>query len=393
MKQTLLLLSLLGLTFFAKAEGIEFFKGSWEEAKQTAIEQDKIIFVDAYTSWCGPCKLMSKKVFTQKTVGDFYNSNFISVKLDMEKTDEGRKFARDYRVRSYPTLLFIDGAGEVVHLAVGAKQPNDFIALGKSVLKKMDKSESFQAEYEKGNREPAFIYKYVKSLNKAGKPSLKISNDYIKTQKDLSTTFNIKFLFEAVQEADSRLFNLMIQQKKGTIKMFGQSSFDKKIIEATNKTVNKAIEYESEDLLSEAKEKINLISDNQRAKLFHHRADKKYALLTGDTKKYLKVSQRYVKAIAGKDAVLMEQLAAEVKQFLSTDKKALAKAEQWAAKAFELEKTADRAWLYADFLYTNNKAKKALNVAKEGEELSKKDPLKARQFQQLIQKINILLSK
>ena len=44
-----------------------------------------MIFLDAYASWCGPCKMLQKNVFTKKAVGDFYNSKFINVKMDMEK--------------------------------------------------------------------------------------------------------------------------------------------------------------------------------------------------------------------------------------------------------------------------------------------------------------------
>ena len=74
-------------------EGIKFFEGTWEEALTLAKKEHKIIFVDAYTTWCGPCKQMAKDVFTQKEVGDFYNKSFINVKLDMEK-GEGIGFSQ-----------------------------------------------------------------------------------------------------------------------------------------------------------------------------------------------------------------------------------------------------------------------------------------------------------
>ena len=69
----------------AQKSSITFFDGSWSEALTKARTESKLIFVDAYTSWCGPCKLMSNKVFTDKKVGKFYNDNFINVKLDVEK--------------------------------------------------------------------------------------------------------------------------------------------------------------------------------------------------------------------------------------------------------------------------------------------------------------------
>lgn len=67
------------------AQGIEFFHGTYEEALQKARAEGKQIFVDVYTSWCGPCKMMAKNVFTRQEVGDYYNNKFVCLKLDAEK--------------------------------------------------------------------------------------------------------------------------------------------------------------------------------------------------------------------------------------------------------------------------------------------------------------------
>lgn len=112
------------------SEGIVFAKGSWDEIKQMAKEQNKVIFVDAYAVWCGPCKWMDKNVFPDAQVGAYYNSNFINYKFDMEK-GEGRKFAQDYRIRSYPTYLFIDGDGKEIHRVVGSRSADQFVDVGR----------------------------------------------------------------------------------------------------------------------------------------------------------------------------------------------------------------------------------------------------------------------
>ena len=116
----LLILLILGLSQ-TYSQGIEFFHGTWEEALEQAQIQDKVIFVDAYTTWCGPCKRMSKAVFPNEKVGAFYNQNFINMKIDMEKAP-GRKFLQKYPVSAYPTLYFIDSDGEVVHKTTGGRQ-------------------------------------------------------------------------------------------------------------------------------------------------------------------------------------------------------------------------------------------------------------------------------
>ena len=115
MKQFIFSLIILFAATSLQAAGIDFFQGTWEEALEKAKKEDKLIFVDAYTTWCGPCKRMSKQVFTQNEVGEFYNKNFISMKIDMEKTP-GRKFQRKYPVSAFPTLYYIDGDLSLIHI-------------------------------------------------------------------------------------------------------------------------------------------------------------------------------------------------------------------------------------------------------------------------------------
>lgn len=94
---------MVNCTVLSFAQGIEFFHGTWEEVKAKAKEADKLVFVDAYTTWCGPCKRMAANIFPLPEVGEFYNANFINYKLDMEK-GEGPDFARKYGVRAIPPL-------------------------------------------------------------------------------------------------------------------------------------------------------------------------------------------------------------------------------------------------------------------------------------------------
>ena len=69
----------------AQNRSIVFREGNWEKILKQAKKEKKLIFVDCYTSWCGPCKMLAKNVFTQDKVADFYNTEFVCVKMDMEK--------------------------------------------------------------------------------------------------------------------------------------------------------------------------------------------------------------------------------------------------------------------------------------------------------------------
>jgi len=115
-----------------ETKGIQFFEGTFDEALVLAKKENKLIVFDAYASWCGPCKRMKSKVFTQEEIGSYFNSNFINVKFDMEK-GEGPALARKYRVTAYPTLLFLNHKGEVEKAAVGYHNPNSLVELAKAV--------------------------------------------------------------------------------------------------------------------------------------------------------------------------------------------------------------------------------------------------------------------
>ena len=86
-------------------KGIHFFEGTWAEAVAEAKKQNKNIFLDGYTTWCGPCKKMTKEIFTTDKVGNYYNEHFICVKKDMEK-GEGIDLAKKYSINKFPTFVF-----------------------------------------------------------------------------------------------------------------------------------------------------------------------------------------------------------------------------------------------------------------------------------------------
>ncbi|MCC6410744.1 MAG: thioredoxin family protein [Saprospiraceae bacterium] len=331
------LLFVFGLLFFAagntNAQGIDFFHGTWPEALAKAKAENKIIFVDAYAAWCGPCKRMAAQVFPDPKVGDFFNQNFINLKIDMEKP-ENKEFAGKYPVRAYPTLMFIDAEGKIVLQNVGGMQIDGLIEFGKKAAGSGDKSVDFEAEYANGNRDPQFLYDYVKALNRANKPSLKITNEYLNTQSDLTTPFNLKFILEGASEADSRVFDLLLKYRKEINAVEKPETVDKRIEQACNNTLKKAIEFKNEELLNEAKSKMKAAIP-ARADAYENEADMKYYAVTKDSGKYLKAAQRYQKSEVKNNAAKLNDLVIVMCKTFPEDKKVLDQAEKWAKIAAE----------------------------------------------------------
>ena len=385
MRYYILLLVLIVNVSPSIAGGIEFFHGTWEEALAESKTQDKPIFVDAYTTWCGPCKRMAKTVFTDEAVGAFYNANFICMKIDMEKP-EGRKFQQKYPVSAYPTLYYIDGNGETIYNTKGAKQVGQFIELGRTVLGKTDKSGEFAEKYEAGDRDPELIYNYVKALNKAGKPSLKISNDYLNSQDDLSSDFNLKFIYESTVEADSRIFDLMVKYKSEIEAKESREAVQKKIAAACKQTSKKALEFESKALHEEAKSKMKKHCSDL-AETFASKADMNYFRATKNAKSFVKVCNNYAKKTVKNNAKELHHLTKDLKGSFAEDKNAMKLAEKLAKRAAENGRVYEYYYTYAEVLMMNGKKTNALSMANKSLELAEGQKNVERAIQTLIQEI------
>jgi thioredoxin 1 len=131
---TLLLLMLLNASFSSQEKkGIEFFNGTLKEALAKAKAEKKAVFFDAYAFWCGPCKNMELNVFTDQTLGNYFNEHFVSIRIDMEK-GEGPDLARKFTsIDGYPSMLFLDNEGHVIKTLLGSRHTEDLLAEGKLV--------------------------------------------------------------------------------------------------------------------------------------------------------------------------------------------------------------------------------------------------------------------
>ena len=114
---------------------IVFIEDNWNEALKQAAAQHKYIFVDAYATWCGPCKMLKATTFKNKKAAEFYNKNFINIAIDMEK-GMGPQLAAQWRMQAYPTLIIFNPKGEPVLGTVGYIKAPDLIRFGEAALKK-----------------------------------------------------------------------------------------------------------------------------------------------------------------------------------------------------------------------------------------------------------------
>lgn len=351
------------------AQGIEFFHGSFKEAIEESKKTGKPIFMDAYAKWCGPCKRMASTTFKDESVGEYFNKNFINLKVDWEES-EGISLRSKYSVSAFPTLFFIGSDGEVIHKIVGGQDVSGLLRQGEMALGKVDYSREYAALYEKGDRSPELMYNYVKSLNKSGKPSLSVSNEYLRSQTDLTTEFNRKFLLEAAVEADSRIFDLLIKNQKDIGMQEGLDAVRDRIELACSNTLKKAIQFQSPELLEEAKAKMKA-NLPERAAEFAARADYDYYKAAKDAAKFGKSCDAYAKNVAKGDPKGLNKLAVEIANSFNGDKNCMKLAEKYAKEAAEKGKDYHFYMTYAEILKANGKKKQAVEAANKALEMVK----------------------
>jgi thiol-disulfide isomerase/thioredoxin len=218
MKNILKILALMLLTTLSYGqEGIRFQKGEWKEVLRQARLFKKIIFIDTYTTWCGPCKQMDKEVFSQAAAGNKFNETFINYKVDAEK-GEGIILAKKFGVSSYPTLLFVDAEENIVHKREGSMPLNDFVGEAELVVASMKDGKpvaSLEREYVDGRRDPEFYYSFINKRTRLKVDNKAYLDEYLYTlpPKEQQSEKILRLLMNNEFEADSRAFDILCANK------------------------------------------------------------------------------------------------------------------------------------------------------------------------------------
>lgn len=117
-------------------ENSEMVSAALEKAKA----ENKLVFLEMYTTWCEPCKTLDKQVFTNPDMANFLNSNFVNMHVDAEKGN-GINLTGIFDIKVYPTVIFLDQKGNVLERKDGAVFFTDLYNLGRSALSAKGMSE------------------------------------------------------------------------------------------------------------------------------------------------------------------------------------------------------------------------------------------------------------
>lgn len=211
----------LFLTRIARAEeptGIKFFTGSWKAVLAEAKRQDKPVFVDIYTTWCGPCKLMAKQAFPDAKVGEKFNANFINYQIDAEK-GEGIEIAKKYAVAAYPTSLYVAANGNLIYRAIGYGGIPGMLSEADNAItatKDPNSLSSLEKQYADGNRDAGFVATYLAKRGQVGMPNGKALDAYLKTvpEGEWSSDKNVELITGNLTGDNAKAVDILMRKLK-----------------------------------------------------------------------------------------------------------------------------------------------------------------------------------
>ncbi len=154
MSRTLLAFSILLPLVAWQALGDEpprsaFHDLSFDQAIAKAGQEKKLVMVDFYTTWCGPCKMLDKQTWTDEAVIKWLKKQTVAIKIDAEKQ---RDLAARYKIRAYPSMVLINPDRTEKGRIVGFKRPKEFLRLAADVLAGVKPADRIRQQLAKDGR-------------------------------------------------------------------------------------------------------------------------------------------------------------------------------------------------------------------------------------------------
>jgi len=361
---------------FGQNRSIHFEEGDWNSIVAKAQSANKPIFVDAYAVWCGPCKWMSATVFTNDSVADFYNENYVNVKMDMEK-GEGIELAKKWEVRAYPTLIYFNSNGELMDQYCGAYPTQQFIEIGKNATNPDLQLATLNKRYSSGDYENSFLLEYVNRLAQSCKDVSSVIKEYFKTQPEESLIHeeNWNLIYYYLEEPQSETFKYFETNQEE----FG-NKYGKELVEGKLKGVyiNYILEPSYQNKFEEVeKRKLDIASKNTASsKAAINEADLLIFQSKSDWDNYISTANKIISSRSDLGFQFYNQIAWTIFE-KSNNKNHLKTAANWAKKSIAINENVYNLDTYANILFVLGDKKNAISYQKKAVELAEKtsDPI------------------
>ncbi|MBI1287363.1 MAG: DUF255 domain-containing protein [Flavobacteriales bacterium] len=361
MRTTFLIAGFLLLNTLGFAQ-TKWFEGTWKEAFDEAKKQNKYLFIDCYTDWCGWCKVADEKTFPTDVVANVLNQNFISVKVDMERGD-GVVLGAKYRVLGYPSYLMFTPDGKLAGKMFGYKEnPSDFVDAVKAAL-----DESNQPNYpSKVTDKVEFPDFYVNSFTNKDKEEKRQNPEegevekWLSAQKDRMSeaAWSVMYKFPLTE----KYVEEFLKNRKAYTDLYGKVEVDEKVSGIAYGMLQKAMKSQDEsDLQTVLDFADTFIEDDLEASKSMYQL--KFCEGKGDWSGFAECVQKLI------DFYGFENFLIDINNYSWTiylnaeNKEVIAKAIGWMSKVVDLDPQYMYLDTYAALLYRSGDYNSALKWA------------------------------
>lgn len=361
---------------------VKFIDTDFDGAKKMAAKQNKLIFIDAYTDWCGWCKKMDKETFSDSLVGKFMNDHFIPVKINMEQ-GYGKKIAMKFHVKNFPYYIFLNSDGILVYSSMGYSVPEKFIG---TLEESLDPSRQIKAKGVSNIIDLPFPEFYQLQFEPKGIRKTADSatvNGYLEKQGDFLSEVNWAIIyFYTVNDKYNRFFLDNIDTYR---ELYGNYEPNQKLYTLYFKELQAAIKAKDEKQLEEVIDFIGRYSNEntEREKLYYR------ILFYKEMKDWKNLADYLNKMIdiSGYEYIgMINEYAWGIYRFCD-DAEIVKTAISWMKNVVEKEPKYAYLDTYASLLYKDRRYEEAEKYALLAIEDGKKNNEKIKNTEDLLQKI------
>ncbi len=369
-------------------QGVNFRKLTFEQALATSKKENKPLYVHGYADWCHYCKYMVDSVYTDKEVGDFFNAKFVCIKIDMEK--EGRELNKTIKSHTFPTMLFYDVNGELMHRAAGRRYKLPFLELGKEALDPNRQMRTYKNKYENGTATPEEVQYYFRMQEVAGMDAQLMLNDYLMKQPDSSFTNknNWRIMYDIIKDPTMPCMNRLIDNKKELSEKYSADSVNNKILNVHNSYLMQFIQQLDTVGFEAAKKKIRSNPKLEISDKICAWADLNKYKLRSDWENYRKNAKPFIEKYAMDDFRRINDVSNNLYDHFAGDKELMSTAESWLKKSISIYDIYKGNYVLASVSFVLGKKEQALAAANHAVELAIRDKVDYKQATMLIAAIN-----
>ena len=401
LKTGVMLLLMVPCALGLKAEKLTIIHEDWSRAQQLAKQQNKLVLIDFYTTWCVPCKIFSANLKENKALQTALAQHYILLKYDAEK-DEKYNLTKKLHINSYPTFAVMSPNIEFVDKLFGNSLENQvatmrFKDFAKEAWNKAQRGE-IPTAYNKSlsNEYPAFYVKYIqrdKDYIRQGRKKLQSDiDDFWKQTKDWSseTSFAILKYFGGNAEVNE----FVIQNKSVLIEKFGEQNIESIFGRIVSAMFSNALKKTDKKLFQEATDFAKEHLNERNTKLYQETYNIRFAKATSDCTTYEElISLQLGKAVLEKNKDLINRYCWDIYESVCNSSAILNDAETNMSKIVEEKRSYAFLDTYACILFKNKKYSQAQKYMKEAIDLAKEEGQSATASKKILDEINKKISQ